>query len=100
MRSPRFRAFMFNFSANHLFLLQRTEHRTCAVLLVLDGDTQRVYRLHDFTKAVRLQPGQPYCISGKVNSADRLYLVVESIKADTKHSPCSTIQGRNHSTGG
>jgi hypothetical protein len=29
-----------------------------------------------------------------------LYLVVESIKADTKHSPCSTIPGRNHSTGG
>lgn len=92
---------MFNFSANYLFLLQRTEHRTCAVLLVLDGDTQRVYRLHDFTKTVRMQPGQPYCISGKVNSADRLYLVVESIKADTKHySPCSTIPGRNHSTGG
>ena len=43
---------MFNFSANHLFLLSRTEYRSCAVFLVMrDHDTQRVYRLYDFTKA-------------------------------------------------
>jgi len=40
---------MFNFSANHLFLLSRKEYRSCAVLWMLDRDTQRVYRLHDFT---------------------------------------------------
>jgi len=94
------RAHMFNFSANHLFLLQRTEYRTCAVLLVLDGDTQRVYRMHDFTKAHVLQPGQAYCISGKVNSADKLYLVIESVKADTKHKRDSTTPNRNPPTGG
>ena len=42
---------MFNFSANHLFLLSRTEYRSCAVFLMQDRDTQRVYRLYDFTKA-------------------------------------------------
>ena len=91
---------MFNFSANHLFLLQRTEYRTCAVFYVLDGDTKRVYRLHDFTKALLLQPGQAYCISGKVNSADQLYLVIESLKPDAKHPQNSTIPNRGPSTGG
>jgi len=41
---------MFNFSANHLFLISRTEYASCAVLLMLDHDTRRVYRLFDFTK--------------------------------------------------
>ena len=39
---------MFYFSANHLLLLSRTEYRTCAVLLMRDDSTRRVYRLHDF----------------------------------------------------
>ena len=38
---------MFNFSANNLFLLSRTEYPSCAVFLLRDLDTQRVYRLHD-----------------------------------------------------
>jgi len=81
---------MFNFSANHLFLLSRTEYRSCVVLLLLDRDTQRVYRLHDFTKAHLLLPGQAYCVAGKVNSADKLYLVIESVRPDTKHTGPST----------
>ena len=76
---------MFNFSANHLFLLSRTEYCSCAVLLMLDRDTQRVYRLLDFTKRLRPIPGQAYCVAGKVNSVQTLYLVAESIKRDTKH---------------
>ena len=68
-------------------MLSRTEYRSCAVLLLLDRDTQRVYRLHDFTKSHHLVPGQAYCVAGKVNSADKLYLVIESVKRDTKHSP-------------
>ncbi len=48
---------MFNFSANHLFLLSRKEYRSWAVLLLLDRDTQRVYRLHDFAKTHHLGPG-------------------------------------------
>jgi len=81
---------MFNFSANHLFLLSRKEYRSCAVLRLLDRDTQRVYRLHDFTKTHRLVPGQAYCVAGKVNSADKLHLVIESVRPDTKHARNST----------
>ncbi len=76
---------MFNFSANHLYLLSRTEYRSCAVFLIQDRDTQRVYRLYDFTKAQLIPPDMAYCIAGKVNSADRLYLVIESVRPDTKH---------------
>ena len=81
---------MFNFSANHLFLLSRTEYRSCAVFALLDRDTQRVYRLFDFTKRLRLMPNRPYCVAGKVNSAGTLYLVIESVKPDTKHERLST----------
>jgi hypothetical protein len=31
-----------------------------------------------------------YCVAGKVNSADKLYLVIESVKRDTKHTWSST----------
>ena len=40
---------MFNFSANHLFFISRKEYASCAVLVLLDRDTQRVDRLFDFT---------------------------------------------------
>ena len=82
---------MFNFSANHLFLLARTEYRSCAVFLMQDRDTQRVYRLYDFTKAQLIPPNQAYRIAGKVNSAGRLYLVIESVRPDTKHDRASTL---------
>jgi len=76
---------MFNFSANHLLLVSRAEYRSCAVFLMRDDSTRRVYRLYDFTKSQTLTPGQYYCVFGKVNSADKLYLVIESVKPDTKH---------------
>jgi len=77
---------MFNFSANHLFLLSRTECRSCAVFLMQDHSTRRVYRLYDFTKSLALEAKVFYCLAGKVNSADQLYLVIESVKRDTKHA--------------
>ena len=80
---------MFNFSANHLFLLSRTEYSSCAVFLLQDLDTQRVYRLYDFTKAQLILPNVAYCVAGKVNSADKLYLVIESVRLDTKHKQSS-----------
>ena len=91
---------MFNFSANHLLLLSRIEYRTCAVLLMRDDSTRRVYRLHDFTKSHAPTSGQYYCVSGKVNSADKLYLVVESIKPDTKHGRYSTASTPADGAGG
>jgi hypothetical protein len=80
---------MFNFSANHLVLLSRTECAKCSLFPMKDRDTHRVYRLYDFSKSQSILTNQAYCIFGKVNSADKLYLVIESVKADTKHSPPS-----------
>ena len=77
---------MFNFSANHLRLLSRMEYRTCAVFLMHDDSTRRVYRLYDFTRSLRIASGEYYCVTGKVNSADKLYLVIESVKRDAKHN--------------
>lgn len=91
---------MFNFSANHLLLLSRTEHRSCAVFLMRDDSTHRVYRLYDFTKAHQITTGQYYCVSGKVNSADRLYLVMESVKIDTKHPRPSIVPAPPDGAGG
>jgi len=89
-----------NFSANHLLLLSRTEYRTCVVFLMQDHSTHRVYRLYNFTKSQQITPGQYYCVSGKVNSADKLYLVLESVKMDTKHSRCSTTPAPADGAGG
>ena len=47
---------MFNFSANYLLLIKRTEYPSYAVLLTRDRDTQRVYRLYDFSKAQLIRP--------------------------------------------
>jgi hypothetical protein len=38
---------MFNFSANHLTLLSRTEYASCAVFLMLVHVTHRVCRVDD-----------------------------------------------------
>jgi hypothetical protein len=91
---------MFNFSANHLLLLSRKEYPTCAVLLMRDDSTRRVYRLYDFTKSQTPTPGQYYCVFGKVNSADKLYLVIESIKPDAKHGRYSAVPGPAGRAGG
>ena len=44
-------------------LLSRKEYRSCVVLLLIDRDTQRVYRLHGFSKTHHLVPGQACCAS-------------------------------------
>jgi hypothetical protein len=82
---------MFNFSASHLRLLSRMEYRTCVVFLMQDDFTHRVYRLYDFTRRHRIAPGEYYCVAGKVNSADKLYLVIESVKRDAKHNHDSAV---------
>jgi hypothetical protein len=81
---------VFNFSANHLVLISRTEYPSYAVLLMQDRDTRRVYRLYDFSKAQLIRPNVAYCIAGKVNSTDKLYLVIESVRLDTKRRRSST----------
>ncbi|MBS1875795.1 MAG: hypothetical protein JSU00_21445 [Acidobacteria bacterium] len=64
---------MFNFGANRLLLLSQTEYLNCAVLLIRDDSTRRVYRLHDFTKLHIPEPDHHNCVSGKVNSADTIW---------------------------
>ena len=91
---------MFNFSANHLLLLSRTEYRSCVVFVMRDDSTRRVYRLHDFNKTQIITPNQYWCVSGKVNSADKLYLVIESVRLDTKHIRCSTVPDPADGAGG
>ena len=91
---------MFNFSANRLILISRKEYSSYAVLLMQDCDTQRVYRLYDFTKAQLIRPDVAYCIAGKVNSADKLYLVIESVRPDAKHRRVSTAQAPTDGAGG
>jgi hypothetical protein len=81
---------MFNFSANHLLLLSRTECERCVVFVMKDDSTRRVYRLYDFTKSRIITPGKYYCVSGKVNCADKLYLVIESVRPDNRHTLDST----------
>lgn len=81
---------MFNFSANHLYLISRTEYPSYAVCLMQDRDTQRVYRLYDFSTALLIRPDVAHCVAGKVNSADRLCLVIESVRLDAKHRRDST----------
>jgi hypothetical protein len=76
---------MFNFSANNLTLLSRTECKSCVVFVMKDLHTKRLYRLYDFTKAQIITPDQLWCVSGKVNSADKLYLVIETVRTDTKN---------------
>jgi hypothetical protein len=48
------------------------EYRTCVVFLMQDDSTRRVYRLYDFTKSQTIKSDHYYCVSGKVNSADKL----------------------------
>jgi len=91
---------MFNSSAKLARLLSRTEYRTCVVFLMQDHSTHRVYRLYDFNKSQQITPGQYYCVSGKVSSADKLYLVIESVKMDTKHCRCSTTPAPAGGAGG
>jgi len=90
----------FKFSANDLLSLSKTECRTCVVFLMQDDSIRRVYRLYDFTKSQQITLGQYYCVSGKVNSADKLYLVIESVKMDTKHRRCSTAPAPADGAGG
>ena len=78
----------------------RTEYRTCAVFLMQDRDTQRVYRLYDFTTAQLIPPDQAYPIAGKVNIVDGLNLVIESVRPDTKHARCSNVPDPVDGAGG
>ena len=71
------------------------------MFLMQDRDTQRVYRLYDFIKAQQpISPDKAYCIAGKVNSSDRLHLVIESVRPDAKHARGSNAPAHVDGAGG
>ena len=70
------------------------------MFVMRDDTTCRVYRLYGFTKSQIITPDQYYCVFGKVNSADKLYLVIESIKPDNKHGRCSIAPAPADGAGG
>ena len=48
--------------------------------MMMDADTRRYYWVYDFKKEIKFEDGLNYCVSGKVNSAEKLYLVAENMK--------------------
>ena len=71
---------MFNFSSNNLAWISTKEHEKYYVHLMMDADTRRYYWVYDFKKEMKFEDGVNYCVSGKVNSAEKLYLVAENMK--------------------
>jgi hypothetical protein len=78
----------------------QTVYRTCAVFSIQDRDIERVCRLCESYKTQLIPPDQAYCIAGKVNSADRLYPVIESVRPDTKHARRSNAPAHVDGAGG
>lgn len=76
---------MFNFSANRMTLLSSQERGKYYLYIMQDLDTKRTYRVFDFEKTHKFIRDRVYCISGKINSADQLYLVLEHSKEDIKY---------------
>ena len=83
-----------------MFLLSRTEDPSYAVFLLQDRDTQRVYRLCDFAEAPLIRSGVAHCVAGNVNSADKLYLVIESVGLNTRCARYSTVAAPVNGAGG
>ena len=77
---------MFNFSANHLFFLTRTDVRRVSDAGPRHSARLSTVRLH---QSQLILPDKAYCVAGKVNSADKLYLVIESVRPDAKHTQSS-----------
>ena len=78
---------MFNFSANHL-PYSRTEYPKCAVFFCWGTSTHSAFTGSTTSQALIIRPNN-YVGAGKVNSADKLYLVIDSVRPDTKHSRSS-----------
>ena len=65
-----------------------------------DRDIQRVYRACDFNTAQLIPPDQAYSDAGNVKGAGRLYLVIESVRPDTKHLRKSNAPAHVDGAGG
>jgi hypothetical protein len=65
-----------------------------------DHDIQRFYRLLDSTKRPRPISGRACRVDCEFNSLNSVYLVVESIKLDSKHQQCSIAHPPNDGADG
>jgi hypothetical protein len=65
-----------------------------------DHDIQRFYRLLDSTKCPRPISGRACRVDCEFNSLNSIYLVVESIKLDSKHQQCSIAHPPNDGADG
>lgn len=73
---------MFNFSANHIMVVSSLVYQKCTVYIMKDLDTNRCYKVYDYSRTSNMAQGCVYCISGKVNAADKLFLILEHSKTD------------------
>jgi hypothetical protein len=77
---------MMNFSANNLYLLKSFQYDKANVFYFKDKHTKRTYKLYDYQKSLEFDENTPYCVSGKINSANnKLYLIIETTKIDNKN---------------
>ena len=76
-------------------VLSRLDFQKCNVYVTKDLDTNRCYKVYDYTKSSNMSLGGVYYISGKVNTADKLYLILENHKTDKNYTQNNdTLQGR------
>jgi hypothetical protein len=69
-----------------MILISKISYDKYTSFIFKDRDTKRFYKIYDFSKTALIEPDKPYCLSGKVNSADKLYLVLEKVKEDKKNN--------------
>ena len=82
---------MVNFSTNNLYLLKAYQYDKANLFYFKDKHTNRTYKLYDYNKSCNFELNTPYCVNGKINSANNtLYLVIESAKIDKKNLSTST----------
>jgi hypothetical protein len=72
--------YMFNFSSNNLIWISTKQYKRYFIHVMMDTDTKRYYRIYDFKKKMIFEKDLNYYVSGKVNSADKIYLVAENMK--------------------
>ena len=83
-----------------MLMFSQTEYPMCSVILLRNLDTQRVRRSDDLTNAQLIRLNVAHFIAGKVNSGDKLYLVIESVRPDTRHQRPSTVPAPADGAGG
>ena len=70
------------------------------MFLMQDRDTQSVHSLYGFNTAQLIPPDQAQRDAGNANSAGKLYLVIESVRPDTKHARCANAPAPVDGAGG